>query len=110
MVDDGASLSNVWIPVAGRWYRVDHLVPDAGVIIEADGALKYDNQSRASVLISNDREREEHLRGLGFGIARYTWGIAEHHPTMLLARVARAARMRGSQPPPTCWTLDSPYT
>ncbi len=31
--DAPAPLSNVWIPVGRQWFRVDHLIPETGVII-----------------------------------------------------------------------------
>ncbi|MET3805292.1 hypothetical protein ABIB25_002293 [Nakamurella sp. UYEF19] len=104
-----APKSNVWIPVGGQWFRVDHLIPETGVILEADGAVKYDNRDDASVLIANDRDRERLLRGLDFGLARYQWAIAAHRPAEILYRAREAARLRGSKPIPTCWTLDSPF-
>jgi hypothetical protein len=102
-------LSNVWIPAGQQWFRVDHLIPETGVIIEADGAIKYDNRADASVLVGQDRERERLLRSLGFGFTRYRWAAAAHHPGEILYRAGEAARLRGPKPVPTCWTLDSPY-
>lgn len=92
----------------GRWYRVDHYLPTAGVILEADGAIKYDNRPDASNLISEDRERERHLRELGFALVRYTWAIAAHRPGELIHRARAAERQRLSAPLSTYWTLDSP--
>ncbi len=103
-----APLSNVWIPVGRRWYRVDHLLPDCGVILEADGAIKYDNRPDAARQVVQDRQRENELRSLTFGLDRYTWATAEHRPAELLYRSRQAARRRGTSPPPTCWTLDAP--
>ena len=104
-----APVSNAWIPVAGRWYRADHLLPDAGVILEADGAVKYDNRPDASVLVSDDRDRERRLRSLSFGLVRYTWAIAIGRPAEIVYRAREAERLRGAQPVPTCWTLTPPW-
>jgi hypothetical protein len=104
-----APLSNVWIPAGRQWFRVDHLVPDTGVILEADGALKYDNRPDAARLIAEDRDRERLLRDLGFCIVRYTWAVAAHRPGVIVHRAAEAARLRGPLPVPTCWTLESPF-
>lgn len=104
-----APLSNVWIPVAGRWYRVDHLIPDTGVVLEADGAVKYNNRADAAALVVNDRERERLLRSMGFAIARYTWSTAAHRPSEVVYRAREAARFRPAGPVPTCWTVESPY-
>lgn len=103
-----APLSNVWIPVANRWFRVDHLLPDSGVILEADGAVKYDNRLDASALVTSDRERERMLRSLSFGVVRFTWNTALNHPGVILHRVREAARLRGNMPAPTQWTLELP--
>jgi hypothetical protein len=102
-------ISNAWIPVHGRWYRADHLLPEEGVILEADGAVKYDNRPDASQLVTNDRDRERLLRSLNFGIARYGWSIATRHPAEIIYRAREAARLRGGRPAPTCWTLTSPW-
>lgn len=104
-----APISNAWIPVHGRWYRADHLLPDAGVILEADGAVKYDNRSDASRLISDDRHRERDLRSLTFGVARYGWSVAVQHPGEIVRRAREAERLRNGLAAPTCWTLDSPW-
>ncbi len=104
-----APVSNAWIPVAGQWFRADHLLPEQGVILEADGAVKYDNRTDASVLISADRDRERLLRSLSFGIARYGWSHAIGRPTEIVRRAQEAARLRSGRPVPTCWTLNPPW-
>lgn len=104
-----APLSNVWIPVQSRWYRADHLLPEAGVILEADGAIKYNDQPNASALINDDRTRERLLRGLTFGLARYDWGVALHRPAAVVARAREAEQLRFGRPAPTCWTLTPPW-
>jgi hypothetical protein len=105
-----APLSNVWICTGRQWFRVDHLVPETGVIIEADGALKYDNRADAAVRIADDRERERLLRALGFGIVRYNWTTATRRPGDIVYRATQAARLRGANAVPTCWTLESPFS
>jgi len=102
-------ISNAWIPVRDHWYRADHLLPDAGVILEADGAVKYDNRSDASLLVDNDRHRERNLRSLNFGIARYGWSVAVRNPAEIIRRAREAERLRNGQAVPTCWTLTSPW-
>ena len=103
-----APMANVWIPVARRWYRVDLLLPDTGVILEGDGAVKYDNRLDAALLVTNDREREALLRSLSFGIVRFTWKMALERPQELVERARDAARLRGGLPPPTQWMLNRP--
>lgn len=104
-----APLSNAWIPFHGRWYRADHLLADAGVIVEADGAVKYNNRPDAAALVNNDRDRERDLRSLGFGIARYSWAIAVANPGEIIRRATEAERLRNGRSAPKCWTLDAPW-
>src|SRR5699024_9529769 len=75
------SVSNAWIPLPdGRWRRVDHLWPWHRVVGEGDGALKYDELARPSLVIADEKEREWELRELGLAVGRYTWEQAEHYP------------------------------
>ena len=104
-----APLSNVWILAGGEWFRVDHLIPETGVILEADGAIKYDNRDDASRLIANDRHRERLLRALTYGLGRYVWADADFHPAAVIARAREAAHLRPAAPVPTGWTLRSPF-
>ncbi len=104
-----APVSNAWIPVAGQWFRADHLLPEQGVILEADGAVKYDNRLDAAALVRADRDRERLLRSLSFGIARYGWSLAMARPAEIVRRAQEAARLRSGQPAPTCWTLTPPW-
>ena len=104
-----APVSNAWIPVAGQWFRADHLMPEQGVILEADGAVKYDNRRDAATLVRADRDRERLLRSLSFGIARYGWSLAVGRPAEIIRRAQEAARLRSGQPGPTCWTLTPPW-
>lgn len=82
-----ASVSNAWLPVSGgRWRRADHLWPWHGVVGEADGALKYDDVSRPSSVVADEKEREWELRELGLVVGRYTWNLAERRHRELAAR------------------------
>ncbi len=103
-------LSNIWITVGGKWFRVDHLLPETGVVIEADGAIKYNNRPDAGQQVMVDRERERLLRQLGFVFVRYDWAIASHAPAELMRRVDEAARTRPLRPVPTSWTLEPPWS
>ncbi len=104
-----APLSNVWIPFRSKWYRADHLLADAGVIVEADGAMKYNDRLDAATVVNNDRERERDLRSLGFGIARYNWAVAVGNPGEIIRRAREAERLRNGRPPPQGWTLTPPW-
>lgn len=102
-------LSNVWIGAGSRWFRVDHLLPDDGVILEGDGGLKYRDRPDADAIVRDEKERERLIRGLGFGVVRYTWADAIGRPGRLLHRVGEAKRLRHNAPVPGGWRLDSPW-
>ena len=102
-----APLSNVWIAFGRRRYRVDHLLPDVGVVVEADGAVKYNNRAEADRVVTSEKERERDLRAAGFEIVRYNYDLAVRRPSELVRRVDAAVRHRRPGPAPTCWSMDS---
>ena len=101
-------LSNVWIRVGARRYRVDHLLPETGVIVEADGAVKYNNRPDADQIVTDEKNRERDLRSAGFEIVRYNWDLAVRRPRELLRRVDMAERLRRGAVVPDCWSLTTP--
>ena len=104
-----APLSNVWVWAGGHWFRTDHLLPESGVVLEADGALKYNDRSDADTVVTSEKERERLLRKAGFGVARYNWADAVGRPWIIPERAREAALLRNGRPIPTCWTLDPPW-
>ena len=98
-------VSNAWIDCNGRWFRVDHLLAATGVVLEADGALKYRDRPDADAIVREEKAREHQLRQAGFAVARYNWSDAVSRPWIIPVRAAEAARHR-TGPPPTCWHLD----
>lgn len=64
--------------------RVDFLVGDR-VVVEFDGAVKYDGLSGKRALMEEKR-REERLRDAGFRVVRVTWADLTR-PELLVARV-----------------------
>lgn len=102
-------LSNPWIWTGGQWFRADHLLPDSGILLEADGALKYNNRLDADSIVANEKERERLLRRAGFGIVRYNWSDALNRPWVIPQRVREAADLRNGQAPPDCWTMQPPW-
>ena len=71
--------------VRGRLYRVDFFWEGFGVVGEADGHLKY----RTAEDLINEKDREDDLRSLGLGFARWDWDDAWARAPML-AKLARA--------------------
>ncbi|HSK32526.1 MAG TPA: DUF559 domain-containing protein [Propionicimonas sp.] len=70
---------------AGTFYP-DFYWESEGLIGEADGATKYrDPDARVQ-----EKEREQHLRDLGFGIVRWLGKEIYLRPDVVMARVARA--------------------
>jgi hypothetical protein len=91
-------LSNVWIRAGGRWFRVDHLLPAEGVVLEADGALKYNDRPDAARIVADQVERERLLRSVGLVVVRYTASQVRSDPRGLLRRVDAEIRVRGLRP------------
>ncbi len=100
-------LSNVWIWSGSERYRVDHLLPDVALVLEADGALKYNLRPDAADVIRAQNRRQEALQRWGYGVVRYTWADV-HMPAQFLWRVDAAVRARPAIPPTARWTQDAP--
>ena len=73
----------------GTW-RVDFWWPDAGVIGEFDGQVKYlgDGHGAARAVIA-EKLREDELRALGYRVERWDWETARD-PSRLAAQLTRA--------------------
>lgn len=104
-----APLSNVWFWRDGYRYRADLFLPDQGVILEADGAVKYDNRSDASKVVRDQVEREERLRSWNVGLVRYGFADPLRDPAALVRRTDRAALLRPDQPLLCRWSLNPPW-
>lgn len=83
LIDLGvAFIAQHWIRIDGSatYYRVDFYLPELGVILEYDGTVKYGNaggpvEGRAGTgqaALAREKEREDDLRGEGFGVGRVT--------------------------------------
>jgi hypothetical protein len=69
----------------GRNYRLDFFWEGINVVGEADGHLKY----RTAEDLIAEKDREDDIRSLGFGFARWDWDDAWAR-TPMLAKLARA--------------------
>lgn len=86
------------ISVAGRIYRVDFALPELGIIIEFDGALKYTDYGPADQVILRERQREKDLQNAGWYVIRVGWGDVYPRPHRLLAMVRDAVERRSRAP------------
>lgn len=75
----------VWIEDGDARFRTDFLLDDAPVVIEFDGAVKY--EGRRDLLA--EKRREDRIRARGFVVVRVTWeDLAD--PLRLQSRIVEA--------------------
>lgn len=86
------------ISVAGRIYRLNFALPELGIIIEFDGALKYTDYGPADQVILRERQREKDLQNAGWYVIRVGWGDVYPRPHRLLAMVRDAVERRSRAP------------
>jgi very-short-patch-repair endonuclease len=103
-----APISNAWVDDGRRAYRADHLAPDAGVVLEGDGASKYNNRADAHKIIASRDERDRWFRRQGYAIDHYTFAVARFDRQQIVERYWVAARTRAGQSTPRNWSLDRP--
>ena len=90
----GKPETQVWIEDGGRRARVDLLLN--GHVFEFDGRRKYVGTANGGVaddveqVLWNEKQREDWLRSLGFGISRIVWAdLFGPARRVALARLAR---------------------
>lgn len=103
-----APLSNVWIDDGHRWFRVDHLLPDSGVVLEGDGGLKVNGRPDAHRIVRDQVVRESRIRARGFALERYDFPMAMRSRGSIVDLALRAARQQIGRTLPTCWSLEPP--
>lgn len=76
--------------------RVDFYLPELGVVVEFDGRVKYEGLEGAAALAA-EKQREDGIRALGYGMARLVWADLFHHARVRAAveQAARTATRRG---------------
>ncbi|MFK5645826.1 type IV toxin-antitoxin system AbiEi family antitoxin domain-containing protein [Ornithinimicrobium sp. LYQ121] len=52
--------------------RVDFFIPALGVVVEFDGAVKYEGRDGRDALV-REKRREDQIRALGYGVVRLVW-------------------------------------
>ena len=70
--------------------RVDFLLPALRVVVEFDGAVKYEGADGRNALI-REKRREDALRALGYRVVRLTWSDLRR-PERVLAALGLGAR------------------
>ena len=70
--------------------RVDFYLPELGVVVEFDGRVKYEGHDGADALAA-EKQREDRIRALGYGMARLVWADL-FHLARVRAAVEQAAR------------------
>lgn len=104
-----APLANVWFWRGRLRYRADLYLPDQKVILEADGAVKYDNRPDASRVVRDQVRREEDLRSWNLGLVRYTYSDPLEDAALLVRRADRAALLRPDLPLLCQWSQEPPW-
>ena len=86
----------VWDDYGNPKFIVDFFWEDFGVIGEADGLLKYDDEERLS--LRAEKLRQEELEAMGFIVVRWTWDDIWRRPEWVATRIraafAQASRRR----------------
>lgn len=92
-------ISQVRITTRERTYRVDLLLELERVVVEFDGAVKYEGLQGREALVAEKR-REDALREAGYGVLRVTWRevVAADATERLLHRVRQLTRQAGRYP------------
>jgi very-short-patch-repair endonuclease len=70
----------------------DFLWAEAGVIGEADGAVKYSSHED----LVREKRRQEALEQMGFRVVRWMYADIRQRPAAVLARIAAALEARGA--------------
>lgn len=70
--------------------RVDFYLPELGVVVEFDGAVKYEGADGRDALV-REKRREDRLRAAGLGVVRVTWALL-FEPERIRRMVQAAAR------------------
>ena len=96
-------LANVVLRVGNRWYRVDFLWAELGVVGECDGKGKYDDPALAPGVIWREKRRHEQIEEWGFRIARWGYPEVATDPGRMQHRISQAidiqTRLSFSWPP-----------
>jgi hypothetical protein len=101
-------LSNAWVDDGHTAYRADHLDPRAGVVLEGDGAHKYNNRPDAHKIIASRDLRDRWFRGHGYRIEHYDFATARYDRPRIIQLYREAVLNRPDCPLPGNWSLARP--
>ena len=73
--------------LSGTEYRVDFYWEEFGVVGEADGLLKYDDDETAG---RREKIRELDIEDVDLDVVRWTWDQVWRTPDLVVAKVRRA--------------------
>ena len=80
---------NPWIIGGPKPRRGDLLLPEYGIILEADGALKFNDRPDAAQIVMEQNDREREIRDLGFDFVRFDASLAVAKRAELAGRIRR---------------------
>ncbi|GAA1046184.1 hypothetical protein GCM10009567_04320 [Rothia amarae] len=87
-----------WFETATRRYRVDFYLPQYDIVVEFDGAVKYQNFGSPDSVVMEERIRETELQNLGLLVYRVRWNEVFTHPELFASGlqecIERARRRR----------------
>lgn len=100
---------NPWILTRRGWRRVDLLLDEYGIALEANGALKYNNRADADQIVRAERVRDEDLHELDLDVLHFDWALVFGRPADFAAWIRRCIVRRAGRPALGGWQLASPF-
>lgn len=89
-----AFVPQLTIPTGRGVYRADFAWPEAGVLLEFDGRVKYFLDTPTGQALYEERRRESALVEAGWTVLRTDWETVTRRPEQLIARLHLALRGR----------------
>ncbi|SDO26079.1 hypothetical protein SAMN04515671_0344 [Nakamurella panacisegetis] len=102
------AVANPWIIGGAKPRRVDLLLPEHGIVLEADGQIKYNDRPDAATIVMDQNDREREIRDLDFDVLRFDAALAVGRPAELAGRLRRMIARRRGRRAPDCWSMQPP--
>jgi len=92
LIDHGVPLPELqaWIELGQTRFRVDGLWREQGVVLEADGKIKYASAEARGDALWAEKRRQEQLEQHGLRVVRASWAEVTRDQSQLVARIRRA--------------------